>query len=105
METEEEFFVKEKLEFTKQEIDEKFEMWDLPEHMKDGVYNYLNYGIPPGGFMEALLTNNLFMAVGKADCDNIEKLPEWVGFLYNDFPLSAWGSREDMQRWIDSHRE
>jgi len=70
--------------------------------MRDSVERYLVYGIPPGGFMTAVLTDSLKNAVGRADMNNRRLLIEWAEWLYNYCPAAAQGSEEAVIKWIES---
>ncbi len=73
----------------------------LPEGLRYGMKIYLESGIRPGGFMTAVLTNNLFDAIGKADLENQAKIVEIVKWVYNEAPMDCWGSVDKMNAWID----
>jgi len=53
----------------------------------------------PGGFLCAVLENNLRRAVDQADDVNLRALPAIVGYLFNRAPARCWGSREQMDHW------
>jgi len=72
----------------------------LPEHCRGGFLRYLRYGIEPGGFLLAVLANNLREAVGRADETNKRALADYVFVLYNYAPSAAWGSPERVEAWI-----
>lgn len=72
----------------------------LPEHMQDGMRHYLEYGIKPGSFLYAVLSNDLAGAVGKADHINLKCLPNIVAYCHNYIPADAWGSPELVETWI-----
>jgi len=76
----------------------------IPEYMRDGVVDYLDYGLEPGGFLRAVLENDLVGAFGKADRTNTEAMGDWATFLYNDMPHEAWGSPEKVEAWIEKRR-
>ena len=71
----------------------------LPATLQEGILRYLDKGIPPGHFLTAVITNNLFDAVGRADKNSLEALPDIVKFFYNHTPSSCWGSEEKMLKW------
>jgi hypothetical protein len=73
----------------------------LPEHMRDSMERYITHGILPGGFMEAVLTNDLKGAVCKADYINRGRLVDIVTFVVNYIPASSQGSAEDVVYWIN----
>jgi hypothetical protein len=74
----------------------------IPEHCRDGLLNYLRYGIHPGSFLEAVLSNDLREACSRADHINLRALSDYVFVLYNDAPCGAWGSPENVQAWIEA---
>jgi len=59
----------------------------------DALERYLNQGIMPGGFLTAVLENNLTNAFGRADEKNTNRMRDIVRYMYNHFPEYAWGSR------------
>lgn len=72
----------------------------LPEHMIGGLMRYIEHGIEPGGFLSAVICNNLRDAVGRADEANKAKLIEWVQWFYWYAPSPSWGSEEMMSAWM-----
>ena len=72
---------------------------NLPEHMRDGARNYVESGIPPGGFMRAIMANDFLEAAGRADHINVEALKSWALFIYNDVPRECHGSYERVDAW------
>jgi len=72
----------------------------LPEHMQDGMRLYIERGVQPGSFLRAVLSNDLMGALGKADDVNINALPAYGSFLYNEAPSLCWGSPEVVSAWI-----
>ncbi len=77
----------------------------LPEHMRDGMKLYLEHGVEPGGFMYAVLTNDLKGACSRADHINMRYLTNIVSYCYNEIPSVAWGSKERVDAWLAKHRE
>jgi hypothetical protein len=61
---------------------------------------YIDHKIEPGGFLTAVLCNDLTEATGRADVYNRRKLFEYIQFLYNDAPGDCWGSREKVSAWL-----
>lgn len=76
----------------------------LPEHMQGAAQRYVEQGIPPGGFLEAVICNNLKEAIMRADDINADHLKDFVMFFYNETPGDCWGSREAMIKWIEARR-
>lgn len=65
---------------------------------------YIDSGILPGSFGEALLRNDLVGAVRFADHININLIPEHVMWLFSNAPANCWGSVEKVNNWIMKKR-
>jgi hypothetical protein len=76
--------------------------WLLP--LRDELIAFIERGHPVGGFLEALLSNDLRDACERATADNLWLLPIYVGFLRECAPADAWGSREKVAAWIANKR-
>jgi hypothetical protein len=46
----------------------------IPELTRTGILRYVEQGIQPGGFLTAVLSNDLYNATGKADRQNLAAL-------------------------------
>lgn len=77
----------------------------IPEHCRDGLYLYLTEGRPVGGFLTALLKNDLRDAVNRADEKNVHALGAYVVLLTSYAPASAWGSPAAVDAWLTKGRE
>ncbi|MGE0584150.1 MAG: hypothetical protein AB7O39_03345 [Flavobacteriaceae bacterium] len=76
--------------------------WDLlPDHIRGGVKRYIEHGVEPGGFLTAVICNDLKGALGKADDINRTAIFEIVQFFYMDAPAICWGSPEAFSAWIE----
>lgn len=73
----------------------------IPDHMREGLLDYFRYGIPPGAFLRAVLTNDLTKACRCADPINRLCLQDYIVVLVNHAPEDSWGSREAVQAWIE----
>ena len=56
-----------------------------------------------GSFIQAVLSNNLVDAVGRADDENLVALPAIVAYVYNELPSGSWGSPSKVKSWHDDH--
>jgi len=74
----------------------------IPRAVKESLDRYVYHRIPTGGFLYAVLTNDLFEAVGRADDCNLACLPEICSYIYNEVPSTCWGSPEAVQLWLES---
>lgn len=73
----------------------------------DMVNSLLGYALrhePVGHFLQAVLSNNLFDAMTRADKDNFENLPAFVNFIYWEIPDRCWGSMQAYKDWIAEGR-
>ena len=79
----------------------KFGECGLPLYMWQGMKLYLMHGVPPGGFLQAVLSNRLASAVMKADGINNKLLPNYVNFMYTYMPSGSWGNEEKYEAWLE----
>ena len=78
--------------------------WSLiPDHMIGGLRRYIENGVEPGGFLKALLGNDLKETFHRADDGNRRRVFEYLSFLYNYAPSDCWGSRDRVNAWM-AHR-
>ncbi len=74
----------------------------LPVRFRGGMERYLHDGILPGGFLRAVLCNDLKEALSRADDRSVMELPGIVSWLYSTAPMDCWGSPEAMNNWAAS---
>ena len=79
----------------------RFRGFYIPERMMPAIQRYIKDGEKPGDFLQAVICNDLFAAVGRADEENLTNLPAYIGYFYNEAPAGSWGSREKMEAWIE----
>ena len=72
----------------------------IPSHMIGPVLRYFNEHIPPGSFLQAVLSNSFVEACRRADNDNSMALDVWAAFLYWEAPANAHGSPEKVRAWL-----
>jgi hypothetical protein len=73
----------------------------VPQDTLETLNRYIEHGIPTGGFLEAVINNDLYCAVARADDNNIRALPAIVSYLYNEAPSSCWGRANAFEKWIE----
>ena len=73
----------------------------IPDHTRGAIERYVFDRREPGGFLTAVLCNDLMAAVARADGQNILALKEICQFVYNEVPGSAWGSPKKVANWLD----
>ncbi len=72
----------------------------LPEHLRPGLKAYIEQRVPPGGFIRAVLENDLLRASGQADHINRHLLPEITQWVYMEAPQACWGTPEKVSEWL-----
>lgn len=76
----------------------------MRQDIKDAIDRYANTGCPLGGFLTAVMENNLMEAFCRADEDNTRDMREIVAYVYNEIPGPCHGSPEIVAEWIEKHR-
>lgn len=71
------------------------------EHLREGIIRYVEDRVQTGGFLEAVLCNDLREAVGRADTTSFQYLKELVSWVYWNIPSACWGSPAKVRAWLD----
>lgn len=77
----------------------------IREDILDALKRYVEARIPTGGFLRAVLENNLSEAFGRADEYNLTTLFHICAYIYNELPASCWGSPEKVETWLIGGRK
>ena len=77
----------------------------LPMGLREGVHLYIEHGVIPGEFLQAVISNDLKESFGKADIYNRERMFDIVSWFYNNAPAECWGSKEKMIAWSEMMRK
>jgi len=72
----------------------------VSDTVKESLARYVKHRIPTGGFLQAVLENNLKEACGRADDQNQATLFHIVSYIYNELPFNCWGSPERVRQWL-----
>ncbi len=78
-------------------LDEECPGCKLPPHVEKGLRNFVTLGVVPGGFVRAVLENDLQAAVARADPESFAALKTVVNHVFNCLPGDSWGSREKVK--------
>ncbi len=68
---------------------------------KESIDRYVENGMEPGGFITAVLENDLVGAFGRADTAAMTNLKHIICYCYNEIPSICWGSREKVANWYN----
>ena len=72
----------------------------MKQIIKESLDRYAQRHVATGGFLQAVLENNLKESMARADEDNQRDLFEIVCYLYNELPAACWGSPELVRTWL-----
>jgi hypothetical protein len=75
----------------------------IPEMVLDGLYDYFYRGYTPGGFLHAVLTNDLFGAFSTADADSKAQLEALLQFLHQEVPTICYKFEARVKYWVRFH--
>lgn len=74
----------------------------IEPRFKEALDRYANEGKMPGGFLSAVLSNNLAESFKRADASALENLPHILAYCYWEIPDVCWGSPEKVGEWVHS---
>jgi len=77
-----------------------FQKFTIRPQMIAAIRRYVDEGLYPGGFLTAVICNDLNGAINRADDENLHNLPAFVAYFYNQTPIGCWGSQENMRVWM-----
>ena len=77
----------------------------IPFSTLDTLESYVVSYLPTGHFLQAVLSNSLLGAIGRADEENLKALHAIVLFVANRIPLGCWGSVEKVDAWLEKWDE
>jgi hypothetical protein len=80
-----------------------FSDYNIPYHTQKSLVEYIERGVPVGGFLHAVLSNDLVGAVNRADSMNSKNIKDIVNWIYMKAPEPCWGSEAKVLRWIQDH--
>lgn len=73
---------------------------EIPHHLRGGLVRYFSDGILPGGFLQAVLCNDLTETVMRAAAPSaLYASSQIITFLLAYAPKDAWGNRERVLAW------
>jgi hypothetical protein len=85
------------LKVTTEELAAKY---NVPFTIIESLDRYVDHRVPTGGFLNAVLANDLRESCARADWDNRSRIFEITNFCYNEIPAICWGSYEKVDEWL-----
>ncbi len=73
----------------------------IPQRILISLYDYVNNRQQTGGFLAAVLSNDLFTAIGKADSESLAAIREIVVFIHMEVPSHCYGSEHAVCAWVN----
>jgi hypothetical protein len=73
----------------------------VPENIKETLARYVENRCPTGGFLRAVLSNDLTEACSRADTQNQKCIFDIVNYIYNNLPSVCWGSPKKVDKWLN----
>jgi len=77
-----------------------FRDWEIRPEMLEALDRYIHKGYRPGGFLTSVLANDFMAACQHADDINIQNLPAYAAYIYNEMPSTCHGSYEIVDAWV-----
>ena len=78
------------------------EYLDAPVHILDSINRYVEHRLPPGGFVTAVLSNDLTGAFNAADTDSEAGIRDILKYVRWEIPAESWGSPAKVEAWLNS---
>ena len=71
-----------------------------PIRILEAISDYAENRTPRGGFVTAVLENNLSMAIHRADAESLKGLADIVRFVHWEIPSPCHGSKDIVGAWL-----
>lgn len=75
------------------------------EEYKEGIVRYVEEKIMPGGFLQAVLANDLYSAFGRADSSGLKHIHALSKYVFTHIPSPICGSLENIRNHIRSDKK
>jgi hypothetical protein len=75
----------------------------IRDEILEGIDRWVLTGTDVGGFLSAVLRNDLLEAMERADENNSAHLREIVTYIYNECPIHCWDGRDKgrAEKWME----
>lgn len=75
----------------------------FPTHLQQNLRDYIDRGIPQGGFLYHVLCNDLEGAVIRATDEELLFMRAMIQWMQTCVPEAAWGTEAKYLRWVQEH--
>ena len=77
----------------------------IPQDTIETIDRYVKDGCSTGDFLYAVMTNDLFESIRRADKENGKVLVDICRYIYNEIPSNCWGDKETVAAWMKKKYE
>jgi len=77
-----------------------FSKTSLTVETQAGLSRYILDHKEPGGYLRAVLENDLMTAIQTADPQNLKQLKNLCKWIFNNAPGDSWGDQFTVDNWI-----
>ena len=74
----------------------------IPDRFIESLRGYKELGWEPGGFLTAVLSNDLREAVARGDAEALAALAALVRYIHAELPMGIWGSKDRVREHLAS---
>ena len=97
-------------QYFKRQVEQKhLRIWThITMECQEAIFGYLVYGWEPGGFLTAVMANDLLRAATVADVENVKRLAHVARFVVYALPHGCYGNYDQVKTWLrltDQERE
>ena len=80
------------------EVPRDYKYPGVPDSLMPGIKLWVEEGVKPGSFLQAVISNDLARAVQQADWESLPALKPLVDFIHNYLPASCHGPKA-LETW------
>lgn len=77
----------------------------VPARVIESLDAYVGERRPTGGFLQAVLENDLISAAAYADAENFRALGDIALYVFHNVPSVCRGSRERVRAWLNGEED
>ena len=97
-------------QYFKRQVEQKhLRIWThITMECQEAIFGYLVYGWEPGGFLTAVMANDLYRAATVSDIANVDNLAYVAKFVVYALPQACYGNYDQIKNWLrltDEERE
>jgi hypothetical protein len=74
--------------------------WRVARDFADPMFNYLVFGIEPGGFFKGWYANDATSILHSHSTNTVEALRNLTRWMINCAPDPAWGNHDKVNHWL-----